>query len=191
MSDQILLADDHRGLRELFAMALRTRGFNCVTVASGEAAVREMKREDFDLVVLDLRMERMSGLEVLRTMRAGNDLTKAVMVSASFSGEVVLEAAALGVTVFLAKPVTLSVFQQSLTRVLEVGRCLREPFDTVMDAAMLRDFRLASQLLREWPARTPEQEIWLEVYEELAEGGRPWKQEELVSRAETLVKHTV
>jgi len=37
----------------------------------------------------------------------------------------------------------------------------------------------------------PEQEIWLEVYEELAEGGRPWKQEELVSRAETLVKHTV
>ncbi len=66
---RILLVDDEAGFVDVMAKRLRKRGFEVTAAYSGSEAVQIMRREDFDIVVLDLKMEGMDGLEVLKIFK--------------------------------------------------------------------------------------------------------------------------
>ena len=67
---RVLVAEDDRGLREVLARGLREHDYVVDAVGDGEEALRFLRSYDYELVVLDWRMPGMSGLDVVRWMRA-------------------------------------------------------------------------------------------------------------------------
>src|SRR3954470_108339 len=67
---RILVVDDELHVRQLLRVALAASGFDVVAVATGEQALQSLAQGGFDLVLLDVRMPGMSGIEVLRQVRA-------------------------------------------------------------------------------------------------------------------------
>lgn len=71
---RVLVADDDPGVREVVTLALERAGIGVVGVSDGASALREAERGGVDLLVLDIGMPRMDGLEVVRRLRARSDL---------------------------------------------------------------------------------------------------------------------
>jgi DNA-binding NtrC family response regulator len=76
----ILIVDDDQGMRDTIAVILK-REYRVLTAASGEAALALLKREDVDLMVLDVRLPGMSGLEVLRIVKETYSLIEVIVIS--------------------------------------------------------------------------------------------------------------
>ncbi|HEX9954258.1 MAG TPA: response regulator transcription factor [Allosphingosinicella sp.] len=74
MTHKILVVDDDAHIREVLTFALGKAGMDTVEAGDGEAALEQVAREKPDLVVLDINMPRMDGLEVCRRLRATGDL---------------------------------------------------------------------------------------------------------------------
>jgi two-component system OmpR family response regulator len=74
MSHKILIADDDPHIREVLSFALGKAGMTIAEVGDGEAALAAVERDRPDLLVLDINMPRMDGLEVCRRLRASGDL---------------------------------------------------------------------------------------------------------------------
>ena len=74
MSHKILVVDDDAHIREVLSFALGKAGMETREATDGEAALAMVEREPPDLVVLDINMPRMDGLEVCRRLRATGDL---------------------------------------------------------------------------------------------------------------------
>ena len=79
---RVLVAEDDRGLRDALARGLRENGYVVDTVADGEAAVRFLRSYEYAVVVLDWRMPRMSGLEVLHWLRRRESEAAVLMLTA-------------------------------------------------------------------------------------------------------------
>ena len=71
---RVLLVDDDRALRDAVSRALRLEGYEVVLAMDGPEALGVMSREPANLVVLDVSLPSMSGVEVCRRMRAGGDI---------------------------------------------------------------------------------------------------------------------
>src|SRR5690349_19420143 len=66
---RILIIDDDEGTRQTFAIALRLIGFNVVTAESGVQAIDAVAQSHFDLMLVDLRLRDMSGIDMVRSLR--------------------------------------------------------------------------------------------------------------------------
>ncbi|MGY6501838.1 MAG: response regulator transcription factor [Acidimicrobiales bacterium] len=77
---RVLVADDDPDILELVAFKLRGAGFDVTTVADGDAAVREARRATPDLVILDVMMPKMSGIDVCRELRSSPDTAEVPIV---------------------------------------------------------------------------------------------------------------
>ena len=100
----VLIVDDEESMRHLLAVILTERGYEVRTVANGEDALRELAARDYDLVLSDVRMPRMDGLELLRrALEARPGLTFIVM-SAYGSHEAAIEAMKAGAYDYVSKP---------------------------------------------------------------------------------------
>ena len=108
---RLLIVDDVADNRTILARRFAKRGFDCVEVDSGEAALAAIARESFDAVLLDVMMPGMNGLEVLRRARAGHsaDELPIIMVTANAMSEDVAGALALGANDYVTKPVDFAV----------------------------------------------------------------------------------
>jgi DNA-binding response OmpR family regulator len=101
---RVLLVDDEDSFRLSIELALKmTDQFSVQSCGSGEAALDLLKAETFDVVLLDNRMEDMSGLEVLQWMQSQGISTPTIMVTAAGSETVAVEAMKLGVYDYLRK----------------------------------------------------------------------------------------
>ena len=79
---RVLLVDDDRALRDAVGRALRLEGYDVVLAADGPEALGVMSRERADMVVLDVSMPSMSGVEVCRRIRAAGDPASVLMLTA-------------------------------------------------------------------------------------------------------------
>ena len=100
----ILIADDEDGLRRFIADALDTEGHRVTQVADGRAALRELAAHRFHLVITDLRMPEVEGLEVLRRVRTEWPETEVIVVTAHGTIDNAIEAMKLGAFDYLQKP---------------------------------------------------------------------------------------
>ena len=105
MNPSILIVEDEESIRELMQIALSRDRYEVTTASSGESAVDLLKRRRFDLVLLDIHMPRMSGLDVLTTMkRLGRTMPPVLIVTANCSIDTVNQAMQLGCSGYVAKP---------------------------------------------------------------------------------------
>jgi two-component system response regulator PilR (NtrC family) len=101
---RILVADDERSLRELLAIVLRREGYEVHLAENGEAALAALNRGPLDLLISDIKMPDMSGVEVLRAAKATDASLPAIMMTAYASTETAVEAMRLGACDYLIKP---------------------------------------------------------------------------------------
>lgn len=100
----LLLVDDDERFRTRLARAFTARGYDVHTAASGEEAVAAASEESPEYAVVDLRMEGMSGLEVVRELKAIDPATNVVVLTGYGSIATALDAVRLGATHYLQKP---------------------------------------------------------------------------------------
>ncbi len=103
----ILVVDDERGIREQLEGILRDEGFSVSSVGSGEDALAALSRELFDLVLLDILLPGMDGIEVLRQARAAGHRTPVVVISGHAGAELAVRAVREGAADFMEKPLAL------------------------------------------------------------------------------------
>jgi two-component system alkaline phosphatase synthesis response regulator PhoP len=122
---RILLVEDDRFLRRACEASLRQRGFTVLTAADGEEGLRRAREEAPDLVLLDLLMPRLGGVEVLRALRA-DERTRAMPVlilSNSSREQDVAEIERLGVSGYLVKAnLSLQALAERVTALLADAR---------------------------------------------------------------------
>lgn len=102
---QVLLVEDDLDIQEGLATFLRWRGYSVATAVDGARALRLIESEDIDLLILDLGLPGVHGLDVLHRMRELGRSIPTVVVTASSSVQGDLEARDVGADVVLAKPV--------------------------------------------------------------------------------------
>jgi two-component system nitrogen regulation response regulator NtrX len=103
----ILVVDDERGILDQLAGILRDEGFSVATVATGEEALAAISREIFDLVLLDVWLPGIDGIETLRQLRAAGHQLPVVLISGHASAELAVRAVKEGALDFLEKPLAL------------------------------------------------------------------------------------
>ena len=84
---KILIAEDERDIRDLVAFTLRFAGYEVVAAANGEEAVLLAPKENPDLILMDVRMPRMTGYEACRVMKSNPDLKDIPIVFLSAKGQ--------------------------------------------------------------------------------------------------------
>jgi DNA-binding NtrC family response regulator len=105
---KVLLVDDEEDFLATLAERLETRGLKVNTVTSGEQAVEKAEQESFDLIVLDLAMPGMDGLEALKRIKAKQPDAEIIILSGQGSIKTSIEAMKLGAEDFMEKPVNIS-----------------------------------------------------------------------------------
>src|ERR1043166_1121198 len=123
---RVLLVDDDSLLRKLVTEQLSRAGFDAVAAASGQAALQELRATDCDVVLLDIMMPDMSGLEALREIRKLEDPPEVVMLTADTSLATGIEAMRHGAYDYLTKPSTLDEMEAVLCKADEKRRLVKQ-----------------------------------------------------------------
>jgi CheY-like chemotaxis protein len=114
----ILIADDDKGNRETLSDLLKARGFSTVLAADGGEAVDIVQVELVHLVLIDMHMPRLTGLEALEIVRQINALLPAILMTADATREVLKQALQAHVYSVIPKPVNANIVLHTLTRAL-------------------------------------------------------------------------
>ncbi len=114
----VLIVDDHDAHRMLLANYLGALGCDCKTAAGGNEALAKIAEHSFDLILLDLRMDDLDGMEVLKRARASGYSRDCIMMSAEGTISHAVEAIRLGATDFLVKPFELEQLHELIRRVM-------------------------------------------------------------------------
>jgi DNA-binding NtrC family response regulator len=101
---KILVVDDEPGMRKSLAIILRREDYRVTESASVAEAIGHLKGEDYDLVIADLKMEPLDGLDLLALIQRYRARCPVVIMTAFGTPEVRSEATALGAADFLEKP---------------------------------------------------------------------------------------
>ncbi len=114
----VLIVDDHEPHRTLLANYLGALGCDCKTAGGGTEALASIAQHPFDLVLLDLRMDDLDGMEVLKRARDSGYNRDCIMMSAEGTISHAVEAIRLGASDFLVKPFELDQLHDLMRRVL-------------------------------------------------------------------------
>jgi len=122
---KVLLVEDDNNLREIFEMRLQAEGYQTATANNGEEALVTAMKEKPDLIVADVMMPKLSGFEMLETLRAAPEMqsTKVIMMTALGQAEDQARGEKLGVLKYLVKSqVTLEDFAKVVRDILPPGK---------------------------------------------------------------------
>jgi CheY-like chemotaxis protein len=114
----ILIADDDKGNRETLGSILRDHGFETVLASDGGEAVEIAQVHLVHLVLIDLHMPRLTGLEAVQVVRQMNALLPAILMTADANREVMRQALQAQVYSVIPKPVNANIVLHTLTRAL-------------------------------------------------------------------------
>ena len=114
---RFLVVDDNEDIRDVFCRLVERAGHVASTAADGQEAVEVLERESFDVMLLDLTMPRMNGVDVVRWIRAHPDVapTMRIVVISAWAGEHRAVLQELGVVTVMQKPLRI----QQLTDLIE------------------------------------------------------------------------
>ncbi len=127
---RILIVEDEVQIRKLMKLNLEMEGHEVVEVGEGVKALELVDRQYFDLIVLDLMLPNIDGLQICETVRLKNKLIKIIIVSAKDSVQDRVQGLKLGADDYLSKPFDLEEF---LLRVNILGKRLQTDEEVMVD----------------------------------------------------------
>ncbi|MDG2308033.1 MAG: sigma-54 dependent transcriptional regulator [Candidatus Binatia bacterium] len=136
MKASILVVDDERAICLAISRLLRAHGYEVDTAPSAEAAVEKLEQSVFHLIITDLSMGKMSGMDLLEWVRQHSPETAAIMITAYGSEKTAVEAMKLGASDYVPKPFDNDELELKVARVLETmankreNRLLREQVES-------------------------------------------------------------
>ena len=122
ISKPILIVDDEKNIRLTLSQALETLDAQIDAAANGEEALAKLKEKEFGLILLDIRMPGMDGMEVLRRVRKIRPDIRVIMITAYGTVESAVEAMKLGAVDFLQKPFDPEEIRELVSRVMDRDR---------------------------------------------------------------------
>ena len=126
MNGRILVVDDDEGVRGALKMTLEYEGYECLFARSGREGLDLLGSESIDLVLLDVKMPGMDGLEVLRRMRERGDAAPVIVISGHGTIGTAVEATKQGAFTFLEKGFEGDVLKVNIRNALEQHRLQTE-----------------------------------------------------------------
>jgi DNA-binding response OmpR family regulator len=118
MAIRILCVDDEQSVQDLVSTHLMLQGFEVRTAANGKEAIKCLESESFDLLLLDIEMPKMNGLEVLRCMKIRHIDVHPIMLTGADDLQALNECARWGANDYLPKPYNFHELMDSIDRVL-------------------------------------------------------------------------
>lgn len=134
---KILIVDDDLHLRQSFQKLLLQEGHSARTASSGEAGLVMVRKEAFDLVIMDIRLPGMNGLEIFRAMREVEPKLPVIIMTAFGTTETAIEATKMGAFDYVLKPFNIPETLVLIEQAVEAGRFMRSrvEIDVIPDAA--------------------------------------------------------
>ncbi len=118
---KVLVVDDNHNLLTLMARVLEERGFHVVQATDGDTGRELLENEGYDLLLADIYMPGMSGLELLEHAHVLNEDMRVILMSSASFNEVRQAAARLGASAFLPKPFSPAELVSAVDRVFREG----------------------------------------------------------------------
>jgi DNA-binding NtrC family response regulator len=115
---KILVVDDEEALRTVLSSELTSEGYDVRSAGDGDEAIAILAKEPFRLILLDIKMPRMNGFEVLRHVKKHYPSTRVVMLTAFADLKNAIESKKLGAEDFVSKPYDLVDLLTTIERVL-------------------------------------------------------------------------
>src|SRR5512133_2335461 len=116
---KILVVDDEASLRLLLSSELSRAGYVVETATDGENALSRLREDSFHVVLLDIVMPRMDGIEVLRTMKSEGIPSEVIILTGNVTLESAIESMKLGAFEYIRKPYTLNELIIQIDRAIE------------------------------------------------------------------------
>jgi len=129
MKEKILIVDDEKPVLESLEEALTKQGYPVTTTDSSYDALDRIKKEFFDLIILDVRMPGMDGISLLKEVRRvqkEDNKSRVIIITAYASEDAPIKAIQLGADDYIMKPFELDNFLHSVNRNLRVSRLEKE-----------------------------------------------------------------
>ena len=123
---RVLVADDERNLRELLVRELTRKGHAAVGVPDGHAALEALKEEIPDVLLLDMKMPRVEGIEVLRALQEYPEGPQVIVMTGFQEVSTAVEAMKLGAYDYLTKPARIEELDILIRKAAEKGRLIRQ-----------------------------------------------------------------
>ena len=125
-NERILIVDDEESMRELLTIMLKREGYLVTAASNGEEAIRLLEREIYDLVITDIKMPKINGLELLKDIKEIAPQTIVLMITAFASTETAVEAMKEGAYDYLTKPFKIDEVKLIIKNALEKKRLQTE-----------------------------------------------------------------
>jgi two-component system, NtrC family, response regulator PilR len=122
---RILVVDDERSMRELLAIVLKREGYDVLLAENGRGAIEILEREPVDILISDIKMPDLSGVDVLRAAKKIDQDILGIMITAFASTETAVEAMRLGACDYLSKPFDIDLLKMKVREKIE-NRQLRQ-----------------------------------------------------------------
>ncbi len=124
--EKILVVDDEQSLRDVLSIMLKRAGYAVTSARDGEEAIELLNREIFDLVITDLRMPKIDGMEVLKAVKSASPETVVLIITAFATADSAVEAMKQGAYDYLTKPFQVDEVQLIIRNALEKRRLTTE-----------------------------------------------------------------
>jgi len=123
---RVLVADDEKNLRELMVRELARQGHQVEGVADGDAALERLREAPYDVVILDMKMPRKEGIEVLRELGGFPEQPQVIVMTGFQEVSTAVEAMKLGAYDYLTKPTKIEELEVVVRKAAEKGQLLRD-----------------------------------------------------------------
>jgi len=122
MNKKILIIDDEKNIRLTLSQCLEVSNYDVETAVSGEHGITKYNEGTYDVILLDMKMPGIDGMEVLRRIKEQDPLQNVIMITAHGTIETAVEAMKLGAIDYIRKPFTPDEIRSIVNRVLERSR---------------------------------------------------------------------
>jgi DNA-binding NtrC family response regulator len=116
---KILIIDDHKPTLEAMSDVLGSQGYSIVSKSSGKEALKTMQKESFDVILTDLKMPDIDGMEVLRAVKDMDSQAQVILITAHGSIDNAVEAMRAGAADYIPKPVKMAELREKVKKAIE------------------------------------------------------------------------
>jgi DNA-binding NtrC family response regulator len=179
---KVLVVEDDQPLRELLQMELTRSGYKVEVARDGDDGLRKYREESFNVVLLDVKMPGMDGIEVLRQMRAETVIPEVIMFTGHGSIETAVECIKHGAYDYLTKPVKLDELEMVIDKAYEKNRLRLENINLKLEVSKFESHKIVGRS----PALMKVLEVvkrWGPAEEHVLIYGESGTGKELISRA--------